>query len=254
MQLILVLHFQLRCFECFGRDGRAAGGAGIAADDSTDAILFIALTFRFVIVDLIDFRNVVSIKIDHHCISEGGIARAGIEDSDDRGGVQLIDDGIVSTGRDGFIERTERQHHLAELLTAAWRAAFDAMRCVMDHIIVGADGIAGISGDRGCIQLRADGRFRHAIRTLIRLFREAVEVTGGLCDAQVILRGDKDFLRRTVHLHQAEVLLVLRHGNEGDTRKDKEDGDGNQHLRQCEAFSIESFLYCICHRNLIQSM
>ena len=108
MQLILVFHFQLRCFECFGRDGCAACGAGVAADDGGDTILLIALALRFVIVDVINFRNVFIAEIDHRCISEGGIARAGIEDGNDRGGFQLIDDGIVSTGGDGFIEGTER--------------------------------------------------------------------------------------------------------------------------------------------------
>ena len=247
MQLILVLHLQLRCFECFGRDGCAACRTGVAADDSGDAILYIVLACRFIIADVFDFRNVVITEIDHRCISEGGIARAGIEDRDDRSGFQLIDDGVVSTGRDGFIERAERQHHLMDFFTAIRVEALDAMRGVMDHIIVGTAGITCIRRDHRWVQLRADGRFRHAICTPIRFFREAVEVTGGLCDAEVILRGDKDFLRGAVHLHQSEILLVLHHRNEGNTREDQDDRDGDQHLRQREAFSVESFLYCICH-------
>ena len=116
----------------------------------------------------------------------------------------------------------------------------------MNHIIVFTVGIVRIGRDRGRIQLRSDRRGRRTARTL-RFFREAVEVTGGLCDAQVILCGDEDFLRGAVHLHQAEILLVLHHRNEGDTREDEDDRDGDQHLRQREAFSVESFLYCICH-------
>ena len=112
MQLILVLHLQLRCFECFGRDGCAACLTGVAADDGGDAALLIALACRFVIVDFIDVRNVVITEIDHRGIAEGGIARAGVQNSDDGSGFQLIDDSIVSTGGDRFIERTERQHHL----------------------------------------------------------------------------------------------------------------------------------------------
>ena len=54
MQLILVLHFQLRCLECFGRDRCAACRAGVAADDRGGTILFIALTLRFIIVDVFD--------------------------------------------------------------------------------------------------------------------------------------------------------------------------------------------------------
>ena len=247
MQLILILHFQLRCFECFGRDGCAACGAGIAADDSGDAVLLVALARRFIIVYFIDFRNVVSTEIDHRYISEGGIARTGIEDSDDRGGFQLINDGIVSAGGDGFIERAERQHHPEDRITARWRTALAAARHIMNHIVVFTVGIARIGRDRVRIQLRADRRGRRTGRTLLRIFREAVEVTGGLCDAEVILRSDEDFLRGAVHLHQAEILLVLRHRNEGDTREDEDDRDGDQHLRQREAFSVESFLYCICH-------
>ena len=114
----------------------------------------------------------------------------------------------------------------------------------MNHIVVFTVGIARIGRSRQ--QLRADRRGRCTVRTL-RFFREAVEVTGGLCDAEVILRSDEDFLRGAVHLHQAEILLVLRHRNEGDTREDEDDRDGDQHLRQREAFSVESFLYCICH-------
>ena len=115
----------------------------------------------------------------------------------------------------------------------------------MNHKIVFTVGIARIGRDSGPIQLRADRR-RRAPR-LLRIFREAVEVAGGLRDAEVILRGDEDFLRGAVHLHQAEILLVLRHRNEGDACEDEDDRDGDQHLRQREAFSVESFLYCICH-------
>ena len=115
---------------------------------------------------------------------------------------------------------------------------------IMNHIVVVAAGIARIGRSRR--QLRADRRVRRAGRTL-RFFREAVEVAGGLRDAEVILRGDEDFLRSAVHLHQSEILLVLHHRNEGDTREDEDDRDGDQHLRQREAFSVESFLYCICH-------
>ena len=116
----------------------------------------------------------------------------------------------------------------------------------MNHVIVFTAGIARIGSNRGRIQLRADRRGRRAPR-LLRFFREAVEVPGGLRDAEVILRGDEDFLRGAVHLHQTEILLVLRHRNEGDTCEDEDDRDGDQHLRQRETFSVESFLYCICH-------
>ena len=64
----------------------------------------------------------------------------------------------------------------------------------------------------------------------------------------MILCGDEDFLRGAVHLHQTEILLVLHHRNEGDTREDEDDRDGDQHLRQREAFSVESFLNCVYHK------
>ena len=116
----------------------------------------------------------------------------------------------------------------------------------MNHIIVFTVGIARIGRSNGRRQLRADRRGRRAPR-LLRIFREAVEVPGGLRDAEVILRSDEDLLRGAVHLHQTEILLVLRHRNEGNPREDEDDRDGDQHLRQREAFSVESFLYCICH-------
>ena len=122
----------------------------------------------------------------------------------------------------------------------------------MDHIIVVTAGIARIG--RGRRQLRTDRRIRRSGCTIIRVFRKAVEVTGGLRDAEVILRGDEDFLRGAVHLHQAEILLVLPHRNESDTREDEDDRDGDQHLRQRKAFSVESILYCICHRSLFHSV
>ena len=191
--------------------------------------------------------------MNHRGISEGGIARAGIEDGDDGRRVQLVDDGIVSAGGDGFIERAERQHHLEDRLTARRRVALAATVYIMNHIIVCTASIARIGRDRAGIQRHADRRGRRTGRTLLRIFREAVEITGGLRDAQVILRGDEDFLRGAVHLHQAKIFLVLHHRNEGDTREYEDDGDGDQHLRQREAFSVESFLCCIYHRSLFHS-
>ena len=60
MQFILVLHFQLRCFECFGRNGCAACDAGVAADDGGDTVLLVALARRFIFVER---RNRIHIGI-----------------------------------------------------------------------------------------------------------------------------------------------------------------------------------------------
>ena len=230
MQPFFIPHLQLRRFQILHRQRGVIGLSGIAADNRRHTVLFIRLPLVLIVIYLSNLLYVRIPERNHRSIAEGGIARTGIEDRHHGSGFPLIDDDVISAGGNGFVYSAVREHETVKPGGVSRNIGFRAAGSVVDEIIILSLRIAGIARCR--IKLCTE------IALTDILFLQAFQLTGGLCEAQMVLGGNEDFLRGAVQLHEPEVLLVLYDGNEADARQDDEDGDHHQHLRQGEALRI----------------